>query len=76
MTVMLSLRTLKDITEKLEPYKRPNDALLATLIRLLYHYERTSKLLPLLSLDSQIIDQSSQAIQATLKALNTFSSNT
>ena len=25
MTVMLDNRTIKDITEKLEPYKRPND---------------------------------------------------
>ena len=72
MTVMLSLRTLKDMTEKLEPYKRPNDTPLTTLARLVDHYERTSKLLPSLNLDSQIINQSSQAIQFTLEALNNF----
>ena len=46
MTVMLSRRTLKDITEELEPYKRPKDTPLKTPTRLVDHYERTSKLLP------------------------------
>ena len=72
LTVMLSLHTLKDIDEKLEPYKRSNDTPLTTLTRLLHHYERTSKLLPSLNLDSQIFNQSSQAIQSTLKSLNTL----
>ena len=69
MTVLLSLRTLEDMTAKLEPYKRPNDTPLTTLTRLVDHYERPSKLLPSLNLDSQIINQSSQAIQSTLEAL-------
>ena len=46
MTVLLSLRSLKDMTEKLETYKRHNGTPLTTLIRLVDHYERTSKLLP------------------------------
>ena len=36
-TVMLILRTPKDITEKLEPYKLPNDTPLTTLTRLVDH---------------------------------------
>ena len=38
MTVMLSLRTLKDMTEKREPYKRHNETPLTTLTRLVEHY--------------------------------------
>ena len=52
MTVMLSRRTLKYITAKLEPYKRPKDTPLTTLTRHVDHHERTSKLLPSLYLDS------------------------
>ena len=72
MAVMLILRTLKDMTEKLEPYKRLKKTPLATLTRLVDHYERTSKLLPSLRLDSQRFNQSSQTIQSTLEALNTL----
>ena len=46
MTVMLSLRSIEDMTEKFEPYKRHNETPLTTLTRLVDHYERTSKLLP------------------------------
>ena len=76
MTVMLSLRTLKDMTEKLEPYKRPNGIPLTTLTRLVDHCKRTSKLLPSLTRDSRIISQSSLATQSTLEALNTLFSST
>ena len=55
MTVMLFIRTPKDITEKREPYKLPNDTPLTTLTRLVDHFERTSKLLPTMNLDSQIL---------------------
>ena len=72
MTVMLCLRSLKDMTEKLEPYKSHNETPLTTLTTLVDHYERTSKLLPSLNLDSQIINQSSQAIQCTLEAFNSL----
>ena len=72
---MLSLRTLKDMTEELEPYERQNDTPLTTLTRLLDHVERTSKLLASRNRDSQIINQSSQAIQSTLEALNTLFSS-
>ena len=59
------------MTEKREPYKRHNETPLTTLTRLVDHYERTSKLLPSLNLDSQIINQSSQAIQSPLESLDT-----
>ena len=58
------------MTERLEPYKRPNDTTLTTLTRLVDHYERTSELLLSLNIASQIFNQSSQAIQSTLEALN------
>ena len=72
LTVKFSLHTLKDITEKLKPYKRSNDTPLSTRTRLLDPYERISKLLPSLTLDSQIINQSSHFIQSTLEAINTL----
>ena len=67
MVVMLNLRSLRDITEKLEPNSRTNDKPLTTLTRLLHNCERTSKLLPPLNLDSQIINQSSQLFNLLLK---------
>ena len=39
MTVILSLRTLKDRTERIEPYKRHNETPLSTLTRLVDDYE-------------------------------------
>ena len=75
MTVMLSLCTLKDMTEKLEPYKLPNDTPLTTLTRLVNYYERTSKLLPSMNLGSQILNQSSQNIQSNLEGLNNLFSS-
>ena len=72
MTVMHSIRTLEDMTEKFEPYKRPNDTPLTTFTRFVDHYERTAKILPTLNLDSQTINQASQAIQSTLEPLNNF----
>ena len=44
ITVMLSLRTPKDMTETLKTYKRQNDTPLTTLNRVIDNYERTSKL--------------------------------
>ena len=75
MTVMLSFRTLKEITQKLETYKQPNYTPLTTPTRLADHYERTSKLLTSLNLDSQIINQSSLAIKSTLEASNNLFSS-
>ena len=72
-TVMLSFRTPKDMPEKLELYKRPNDTPLTTPNRHLDHYARTSKLLLSLNRDSQIFTHYSQAIQSTLEAMNTLS---
>ena len=75
MTVMLSLRTFEDMPEKHGPYKRPNDTSLKTLTSLVDHYERTPKHLPSLNPDFQTINQSSQAIQSTLEALNNLFSS-
>ena len=77
MTVMLSLRALRDITENLEPYKIATfDTPLTTHARIIDYDERRSKLLQWLDLDSQRISQSSQAIQSTLESLfNLLSSN-
>ena len=44
-TVMLSLRNLRDLTKKLEPYQRPSDTPLTNLTRLLGYYQGTSKLI-------------------------------
>ena len=71
MTVMLCLRTLKDMTEKLEAYKRPNDTPLTTITRLVDHHERTSKFLPSVNLDSQIINIH-KLFNPSLEALNTL----
>ena len=56
---MLTNGTLKDITQKLDPYKRnPSDSPITTHNHLIHCYDRTSKLLQTLDLDSQRITQS------------------
>ena len=73
LSIMLNNRTLKDITQKLNPYKRnPSDSKITTLNNLIHCYVRTSKLLQTLDLDSQRITQSSQAIQSALDSTNTL----
>ena len=68
---MLNNRALKDLTQMLDPYKRnPSDTPIATLNHLIHCYDRTSKLIQSLDLDSQPITQSSQAIQSALDFLN------
>ena len=48
MSVMLNLRTLRDIKQKLEPYKRnPSGTPFTTLTEIIDCYKRFSKLLQL-----------------------------
>ena len=57
----------------LDPYKRnPSDSPITTLNHLIHCYDRTSKLLQTLNLDSQRITQSSRAIQSALDSMNTL----
>ena len=64
---MLNNRSLKNLTQLLDPYKQnPSDSPITTLNHLIHCYDRTSKLLQTLDLDSQHIAQSSQAIQSAL----------
>ena len=73
LSTMLNNRTLKDITQMLDPYKRnPSDSPITTLNHLKHCYDRTSKLLQTLDLDSQSTPQSSQAIQSALESENTL----
>ena len=70
---MLNNRTLKDLTQMLDPYKRnPSDSPITTLNPLIHCYDRTSKLLQTLHLDFQRITQPSQAIQSALEFVNTL----
>ena len=56
----LNNRTLGDITNLLDPYKRtPSETPITTLTHILHCYDRTHKLLETLDLDSQRIKQSS-----------------
>ena len=73
---VLTSRTLRDLTYKLDPDKKnPTDSPLTTLTHILECYDHTLKILQSLDIDSQRITQSSKAIQ-TLENLNTvFFSN-
>ena len=73
LSTMLNIRTLKDLTQMLEPYKRnPSDSPILTLTHLIHCYDRTPQLLQTLDLDSQRITQSSQAIQFALESMTTL----
>ena len=74
---VLNNRTLRDITNLLDPYKRtPSETPITTLTHILHCYDRTHKLLQTLDLDSQRITQSSQAIQSALESLTTLFNST
>ena len=73
LTTILNNRTLKDLTQMLDPYKRnSSDSPITTLNHLIHCHNRTSQLLQTLDLDSQRITQSSQAIQSALESMNTL----
>ena len=72
LSFVLNNRTLRDITNLLDPYKRtPSETPITTLTHILHCYDRTHKLLQTLDLDSQRITQSSQAIQSALESITT-----
>ena len=74
---VLNIRTLRDITHQLDPYKRnSSDSLITTLTHIIPCYDRTHKLLQSLDLDSQRITQSSQAIQSALESMTTLFNTT
>ena len=74
LATILNNRTLKDLTQMLDPRKRnPPDSPITTLNHLIHCHNRTSQLLQTLDLDSQRITQSSQAIQSALEcSMNTL----
>ena len=77
LSSVLNNRTLRDITNLLEPYKRnPSETPLTTLTHILHCYDRTHKLLQTLDLDSQRITQSSQAIQSASETITTLFNST
>ena len=68
LSSVLNNRTLRDITNLLDPYKRtPSETPIIT--HILHCYDRTHKLLQTLDLDFQRITQSSQAIQSALESI-------
>ena len=70
LSSVLNNRTLRDITNLLDPYKRtPSETPITTITHILHCYDRTHKLLQTLDLDSQRITQSSQAIQCFLRLI-------
>ena len=77
LSSVLNNRTLRDITNLLDPYKRnSSDTPITTLTHTLHCYDRTHKLLQTLDLDSQRITQSSQAIQSALESKTTLFNST
>ena len=73
LSTMLNIRTLKDLTQMLDPYKRnSSDSPITTLNHLIHCHNRTLQLLQSLDFDSQRITQSSQAIQSALESMNTL----
>ena len=74
---VLSNKTLRDITNLLDPYKRtPSETPLTTLTHILHCYDRRHKLLQTLDLDSQRITQSSQAKKSALESITTLFNST
>ena len=77
LSSVMNNRTLRDITNLLDLYKRnPCDTPITTLRHILHSYDRTHKLLQTLDLDSQHITQSSQAIQSALESKTTLFNST
>ena len=77
LSSVMNNRTLRDITNVLDPYTRnPSETPITTLTHLLHCYDRTHKLLQTLDLDSQRITQSSQAIQSALESITTLFNST
>ena len=76
LNTVLTSRTLRDLTYKLDPYKKnPTDSPLITLTHILECYDHTLKILQSLDIDSQRITQPSKAKQTTLEYLKIVFSN-
>ena len=77
LSSVLNNRTLRDVTNLFDPYKRtPSETPIITLTHILHCHDRTHKLLQTLDLDSQRITQSSQAIQSALESITTLFNST
>ena len=77
LSPVLNNRTLRDITNLLDPYKRTlSETPITTLTHILHCYDRTHKLLQTLDLDSQRITQSSQAMKSALESITTLFNST
>ena len=77
LSSVLNNRSLRDITNLLDPYKRNlSDTPITTLTRILHCYDRTHKLLQTLDLDCKRITQSTQAIQSALESITTLFNST
>ena len=77
LSSVLNNRTLRDMTNLLEPNKRnSSETPITTLTHILHCYDRTHKLLQTLDVDSQRITQSSQAIQSALETITTLFNST
>ena len=77
LSSVLNNRTVRDITNLLDPYKRnPSETPITTLTHILHCYGRKHKLLQTHDLDSQRITQSSQAIQSALESTTTLFKST
>ena len=77
LSSVMTNRTLRDITNLLDPYKRnSSETPITTLTHILHCYDRTHKLLQTLDLDSQRITQSSQSIQSALGSITTLFNST
>ena len=73
LSSVLNNRTLRDMTNLLELYKRTSsETPITTLTHILHCYDRTHNFLQTLDLDSQRITQSSQAIQPALESITTL----
>ena len=77
LSSVLNNRTLRDITNLYDPYKRtPSETPIITLTHILHCYHRTHKFLQTLDLYSQRITHSPQAIQSALESITTLSKST
>ena len=77
LSSVLNNRTLRDMTNLLEPCKRnPSETPITTHKHILHCYDRTHKHLQTLDLDSQRITPSSQAIQSALETITPLFNST
>ena len=77
LSSVLNNRTLRDLTNLLDPYKRTSsETPITTLTHILHCYDRTHKLLQTLDLDSQRNTQTSQAFQSALESKTTLFNST